>query len=241
MLCSDCGALRSSPRAFWYLNISGRPLKSLHPGAPGRQIACAHLSKHKTASHDVSSSPKRRAHVCAAFPACTGQGVSLLFSASTAYCVPFFAMMLFLPNKRVTVSTMHSNWIFVPLSIMYIALLIQSWTPETLQMIMPGSLQAGLAGKFNPQFFPKLEGIQFLFSQTITAASLWVHLLSINLFAARTAYLQGLHDQFVSFHSVFLSMFFGPLGLLSHLITQAVCAHKQQAAVKVDAAVNVTA
>ena len=31
----------------------------------------------------------------------------------------------------------------------------------------------------------------------------------------------GLHDQFVSFHSVFLSMFFGPLGLLSHLITQA--------------------
>ena len=47
------------------------------------------------------------------------------------------------------------------------------------------------AGKFNPQFFPKLEGIQFLFSQTITAASLWVHLLSINLFAARTAYLQG--------------------------------------------------
>ncbi len=47
------------------------------------------------------------------------------------------------------------------------------------------------AGKFNPQFVPKLEGIQFLFSQTITAASLWVHLLSINLFAARTAYLQG--------------------------------------------------
>jgi len=31
----------------------------------------------------------------------------------------------------------------------------------------------------------------------------------------------GLHDHFVSFHSVFLSMFFGPLGLLSHLITQA--------------------
>lgn len=47
------------------------------------------------------------------------------------------------------------------------------------------------AGNFNPQFMPKLEGIQFLFSQTITAASLWVHILSINLFAARTAYLQG--------------------------------------------------
>ncbi|KAL0018452.1 hypothetical protein WJX77_012398 [Trebouxia sp. C0004] len=155
-------------------------------------------------------------------------------------------MMLFLPNKRATVSIMHSNWMFVPLSTMYIALLIQSWTPETLQMIMPGSLQAGLAvmlaiGKFNPQFFPKLEGIQFLFSQTVTAASLWVHLLAINLFAARTAYLQGLHDQFVSFHSVFLSMLFGPLGLLSHLITQAVCTNRPKAAVNLDAAVNVTA
>jgi len=54
--------------------------------------------------------------------------------------------MLFLPNKQATVSIMHSSWIFVPLSITYIALLIQSWTPETLQMIMPGSLQAGLTG-----------------------------------------------------------------------------------------------
>ena len=30
----------------------------------------------------------------------------------------------------------------------------------------------------------------------------------------------GLHDQFTSRHSVLLSMFFGPLGLLSHLVTQ---------------------
>lgn len=47
------------------------------------------------------------------------------------------------------------------------------------------------AGSFEPQFFPKLQGIQQLFAQTITAASLWVHLLSINLFAARAAYLHG--------------------------------------------------
>ena len=141
--------------------------------------------------------------------------------------------MLFLPRHRVTVSAMHSDWIFVPLSIMYAALLLQSWTPDTLKLIMPGSLQAGLAGccplstagattgialdmlllftvhllsavllllllisgsnagKFSPQFFPKLVGIQLLFSKTVTAASLWVHLLSINLFTARTAYVQG--------------------------------------------------
>lgn len=54
--------------------------------------------------------------------------------------------MVFLPRHRVTVSVMHSDWLFVPLSIMYAALLLQSWTPDTLQLIMPGSLQAGLAG-----------------------------------------------------------------------------------------------
>lgn len=35
----------------------------------------------------------------------------------------------------------------------------------------------------------------------------------------------GLHDQFTSRHSVLLSMFFGPLGLLSHLITQVSTEH----------------
>lgn len=55
----------------------------------------------------------------------------------------------------------------------------------------PAQYQMHTAGKFSPQFFPKLVGIQLLFSKTITAASLWVHLLSINLFTARTAYVQG--------------------------------------------------
>ena len=93
MLCSDRCALPSSTRAFRCRKIAGRPFKSLHAGGPRRQTAYAHLSKHKTAGHNVNSTPERRLHVCAAFPACTGQGVSLLFSASTAYCVPLFAMV----------------------------------------------------------------------------------------------------------------------------------------------------
>ncbi len=93
MLCSNRCALPSSTRALRCLKTAGRPVKSLHAGGPGRQTACAHLSKYKTAGHNVNSAPERRLHVCAAFPACTGQGVSLLFSASTAYCVPLFAMV----------------------------------------------------------------------------------------------------------------------------------------------------
>lgn len=47
------------------------------------------------------------------------------------------------------------------------------------------------AGGFKPQFFPSLAGISTLFSRAATGASLWVHLLAANLFAARSAYLEG--------------------------------------------------
>ena len=47
------------------------------------------------------------------------------------------------------------------------------------------------AGGFSPQFMPSLEGICTLFSRWLTAASLWVHLLAANLFAAREMYLEG--------------------------------------------------
>lgn len=44
---------------------------------------------------------------------------------------------------------------------------------------------------FNPQFFPKLEGVAKLFSRLTTAASLWVHIVTINLFFAKVCYVKG--------------------------------------------------
>ena len=72
--------------------------------------------------------------------------------------------------------------------------MLQPFLLQTATLCMTAEQVSSLpfaAGKFSPQFFPKLEGIQVLFAQATTAASLWVHLLSINMFAARTAYLQG--------------------------------------------------
>ena len=74
-----------------------------------------------------------------------------------------------------------------PLCLLYLALLFTSWSPDTMSVLLPGSLAEGLsAGRFNPQFFPALAGVAELFSRPATAASLWVHLLVINLFAARS-------------------------------------------------------
>ncbi len=41
------------------------------------------------------------------------------------------------------------------------------------------------------QWIPQLTGIQQLFSRVPTAASLWVHLLAINMFAARWIMFDG--------------------------------------------------
>lgn len=55
---------------------------------------------------------------------------------------------------------------------------------------MPPPLPRATGG-FNPQFMPSLAGICTLFSRWLTAASLWVHLLAVNLFAARELYMEG--------------------------------------------------
>lgn len=86
---------------------------------------------------------------------------------------------------------LSSNLVFLPLAAAYLCLLIQSWTPDTLSIIMPGSLEAGLSSGFNPQFFPKLEGIAELFSRPSVAASWLLHVMVINLFAAKTVLLEG--------------------------------------------------
>ena len=101
--------------------------------------------------------------------------------------------------------------LLLPVALAYLALLCLSWQPDTVRILFPGSLQAGLASGFNPQFFPNLAGISHLFSRCgitgkcfclhppithaetglilcvllkISAASMWIHLLAMNLFVA---------------------------------------------------------
>ncbi|BDA46127.1 probable protein ABA DEFICIENT 4, chloroplastic [Coccomyxa sp. Obi] len=131
--------------------------------------------------------------------------------------------MTFAPRWPVARRLMASELVFLPLAASYCFLLSHSWEPDTLSLILPGSLRDGFKGGFNPQFIPKLQGIMSLFSRMVTAASLWVHLLSINLFAARSAYLQGLQDNFPTRHTVILCSLFGPLGLLSGALTKKIC------------------
>lgn len=163
--------------------------------------------------------------------------------------------MIFAPNWKKTADIVRSEAIFLPIAMAYLFLLLNSWQPDTLALILPGNLEAGLSGRsrlsqalisfhpylcsfvsnsekalteddstrpdlladlkscprelqetctqihqlgvvpavggFTPQFIPSLEGIVTLFSRFVTAASLWVHLVAINTFAATRTFLEG--------------------------------------------------
>lgn len=109
----------------------------------------------------------------------------------------------------------------VPLCVAYLALLVASWSPDTLSLMMPGSLEAGLtSGGWNPQFFPRLDGIMTLLSRRATAASAWMHVACINFFVGRHAALRAAAGGWPVFHTLALTLVFGPVGLCSHWITR---------------------
>jgi len=128
--------------------------------------------------------------------------------------------MILAPRASVVRKTMRSYWVLAPLALIYLALLAYSWSPDTLSILMPGSLADGFTGGFNPQFFPKLSGIQALFSRPATAASWLAHITAVNAFLGRTIYLDGIATSTPTALSLLVAAVFGPLGLLLHWLTK---------------------
>jgi len=113
---------------------------------------------------------------------------------------------------------------FAPMCALYGFLLYRSWTPETLSLMMPGSLEEGLAtGKV--QFIPTLSSISTLLGARATATSAWAHLLCVNVFVARHVALKT-RERFERdgrappvAHTLALTALAGPLGLLAYALT----------------------
>lgn len=139
--------------------------------------------------------------------------------------------MALAPRARLTSSlASRAEAALAPLCLLYLLLLFTSWSPDTMSVLLPGSLAEGLSGgKFNPQFFPALKGVAELFARPATAASVWVHLLVINLFAARSIWAREFIESkgkgsigVPVAHSVLLAgVVAAPLGLLADAATRA--------------------
>lgn len=131
---------------------------------------------------------------------------STLFDLSNLYVLPFWALMVILPNWRWTRSIMGSPLPLVPPILLYLFLFSGSLNAETA---------AALAS-------PTLSDIARFFADETAAATGWTHFLVMDLFVGRWIYWQGQESGIWSRHSIVLCLFAGPLGLLSHLVTAAV-------------------
>ena len=126
-----------------------------------------------------------------------------LFTLANNYILPFWALMIFLPNWEITKKIMGSYWLFVPLIGLY-----AYYNFGTIDLELLKTLAS-----------PSLSGIAAYLSQQSSAGAAWLHFLSLDLFLGRWIYWQGQAKNIWTFHSLILSLFFGPIGLLSHLFT----------------------
>ncbi|CAI5481687.1 unnamed protein product [Closterium sp. Yama58-4] len=133
------------------------------------------------------------------------------FTLCTAAVIPLYTLMIFAPDWHVTERIMSSSLPSILLGFVYLYLLYKSWTPNTLLYMF--------SSKY---WLPELAGITQMFSSTLTVASAWIHLLAVDLFAARHVYLDGLKQKLETRHSLVLCLMFGPLGIAAHSLTKTI-------------------
>ena len=129
--------------------------------------------------------------------------ISQLFDIANIFVLPFWALMIFLPNWKFTRWVMASYLPFVVLASAYLYLFVNSINPENA------------AALSNPQ----LADIARFFTDETAAATGWIHFLVMDLFVGRWIYLEGQKTGIWTIHSLLLCLFAGPLGLLSHIVT----------------------
>ncbi|KAM0911030.1 hypothetical protein ACQ4PT_013775 [Festuca glaucescens] len=139
----------------------------------------------------------------------TPQIASTAFTVGTVAVLPFYTLMIAAPNADITKRTVESTAPYVALGLLYAYLLYLSWTPDTIR--------AMFASKY---WLPELPGIVRMFASEMTVASAWIHLLVVDLFAARQVYHDGIKNNIETRHSISLCLLFCPVGIAAHALTK---------------------
>ncbi|HIK32815.1 MAG TPA: DUF4281 domain-containing protein [Oscillatoriales cyanobacterium M59_W2019_021] len=129
--------------------------------------------------------------------------LNFLFDGANVFVLPFWTLMILLPNWGVTRRVMASFLPFVALAAVYIYLFAVNLNPETAEALAN----------------PKLTDIARFFTEESAAAIAWVHFLVMDLFVGRWIYWEGQKSGVWTVHSLVLCLFAGPMGLLSHIVT----------------------
>jgi hypothetical protein len=132
--------------------------------------------------------------------------IEYLYNGANLFVLPFWLLMVILPNWSVTRRVMASTLPFVPLALAYIFCFINSLDPDSVEAFANPTLSV-LAG---------------LFADERVMATGWIHFVVMDLFVGRWIYEQGQEKGIFTRHSLALCLFAGPIGLLCHLVTEQV-------------------
>ena len=176
--------------------LTGSREGGLHGKPPSLQRVSPHQPTPKafaTSSCGIAHQRGKRTRSCAIVSHYMTVDVATkaLFVSSTTLAAALTALMIFFPRWKKAQKLVYSQWPLLLIASTYGLLLCWSWQPDNLSLILPGNLADGFKNGWTPQFFPNLSGIVLLFSRVGTAVSLWVHLLGVNLFAARSIFIDG--------------------------------------------------
>jgi hypothetical protein len=134
--------------------------------------------------------------------------LELLFNGANLFVLPFWTLMVLVPNTKLTRNIMSSFLPFAALAGLYLFLFVTSF-----------SNVEGIEAFSDPNL--SLSDLAALFADPHVTAIGWVHFVVFDLFVGRWIYWQGQEKGVFTRHSLVLCLFAGPLGLLSHLITDA--------------------
>lgn len=134
--------------------------------------------------------------------------LELLFSGANLFVLPFWTLMILVPGSRLTRWAMASNLPYAALAGLYLFLFITSFNVEGIDTLSDPNL--------------KLNDLAALFANPHVTATGWVHFVVFDLFVGRWIYWQGQEKGVFTRHSLALCLLAGPLGLLSHLLTDAI-------------------
>ncbi|MEY3827098.1 MAG: hypothetical protein RLZZ148_1916 [Cyanobacteriota bacterium] len=126
---------------------------------------------------------------------------NLLFNIDNIFVLPFWALMIILPNWEVTRKVMQSYIPFVILAGIYLYFFVGAINPESAQALAS----------------PKLADLARAFADEKVTATGWAHFVTMDLFVGRWIYWEGQKTGVWTIHSLILCLFAGPIGLLSHI------------------------
>ena len=119
-----------------------------------------------------------------------------IFNLANLFVLPFWLLIIFLPNWEITRKVMKSYLIFVPLILLYTYLFIISLYTDSIETLA------------NPQ----LAELATVFSNPEVTFAGWTHFLVLDLFLGRYIYWQGQNEKIWTIHSLILCLFAGPIG-----------------------------